>query len=205
MRRPECTVKSNITRHSWHTALPPRKTSPRSALALEYTAWYSEDAWRDISTLREKGDMHLDRTALSRYMLISLLSLPFSFVNHFYANNPLCVFLRTSLIRWAKLHFVYQFRAINSLGCFLITFWREISWRYTRKAWTVECIYVNVYTVLFTDATKGTVAFWKLCHTYNDTYTWFSIVRCNMHVITKEYRMHNYYCIILFDIYDVNY
>lgn len=106
MRRPECTVKSNVTRHSWHTALPPRKTSRRyTGLGIRHP----EDVCRNISISRREreGDMHsqpvlLDTIHTSR---LSLLCKQFS----------LCLFTRVHwyAIETCVLYFTYQFYAIN--------------------------------------------------------------------------------------------
>lgn len=54
MRRLESTVKSNVTRHSWHTASPPRKTSSLP-LSQDTTP---RGRMPEYFHRREKGDMH---------------------------------------------------------------------------------------------------------------------------------------------------
>jgi len=81
MRRPECTVKSNVTRHSWHMASPPRKTSRCCKIR------HPEDVCRNIFTFeRERERETCIPTHTARYYI--------ALVYHFYANNPLGVFLR---------------------------------------------------------------------------------------------------------------
>lgn len=87
MRRPECTVKSNITRHSWHTASPPRKTSRRST----GSGYDTPRTHAEIFPPSGKRDIPSRFIAFRRYCT--------PLVYHFYANNPPGVFLRIRLVR----------------------------------------------------------------------------------------------------------
>jgi len=67
MRRPECTVKSNVTRHSWHTASPPRKTSQHcTGLGIRHP----EDVCRNISISGKERERERER---ERHAFCSIL------------------------------------------------------------------------------------------------------------------------------------
>lgn len=106
MRRPECTVKSNVTRHSWHTASPPRKTSQRCiGLGLRHP----EDVCRNISTSKRERERKKDTCIPDPYCSIlhtSRLSfLCKQFSRSFYAcalirrRRDLCAVLHLSILR----------------------------------------------------------------------------------------------------------